>query len=256
MPNPQGRFAWYELMTTDLAAARAFYGNVVGWTAADAKMPDVEYWMFSAGDQPVTGLMMLPDEAKNMGNPPCWVGYVAVDDVDATASAVKVNGGAVYRPPTDIPNVGRFAVVADPQRAAFALVKISDPSQDPDMDITAAGHVGWHELYAVDHVSAFDFYSKLFGWVRKQSMDMGEMGTYQTFGDADLEFGGMMNKPPMLPVAVWGYYFNVGNIDEAAERVKAAGGQIIMGPQDVPGGGFMLQGVDPQGANFALLGSR
>jgi uncharacterized protein len=89
-------------------------------------------------------------------------------------------------------------------------------------------------------------------------MDMGEMGTYQTFGIGDDEsmIGGMMNKPPQMPVSAWTYYFNVGNIDEAAERVKSAGGQITWGPQDVPGGGFALMAIDPQAAAFGLLGSR
>lgn len=85
---------------------------------------------------------------------------------------------------------------------------------------------------------------------------MGEMGVYQTFGIDDVTLGGMMNNPPGTPVAFWAYYFNVGNIDQAAERVKAAGGQIIFGPDAVPGGAYILMGVDPQGANFALLGTR
>ncbi len=116
--------------------------------------------------------------------------------------------------------------------------------------------MGWHELYASDAASDFDFYAGLFGWQKKDSMDMGEMGVYQVFGTADTTLGGMMNKPPMVPVANWHYYFNVGNIDQAAERVRSAGGQVVLGPQEVPGGSFILMGVDPQGALFALLGSR
>jgi predicted enzyme related to lactoylglutathione lyase len=264
MANPRGRFVWYELMTRDLAAARTFYGSVVGWQAIDGQMPGMDYWMFTEGDTPVTGLMNLPDEARNMGTPPSWIGYIAVDDVDASTSMVTANGGRVYRPAADIPNVGRFAIVADPQGAAFALFKSANPEQVQPQDMTEKGRVGWHELYAVDQASVFDFYGRLFGWKKQESMDMGEMGVYQIFGVADEAevglrgnmLGGMMNKPPMLPGAAWGYYFNVGNIDEAAERVKSAGGQIVMGPQDVPGGGFILGCIDPQGAGFSLMGSR
>ncbi len=256
MSDPNGRFVWYELMTTDLAAARAFYGQVVGWHAADAQMPGMNYWMFSAGERPVAGLMDLPEDAREMGTPPIWIGYVAVADVDAAAAKVTASGGSVYVPPRDIPNVGRFSIVADPHGASLALFKSANPTQDQPPQQEAPGGVGWHELYAGDLASAFAFYAGLFGWEKKDAMDMGEMGVYQIFGTADTTLGGMMTKPPMIPVPYWGYYFNVGNIDEAAERVKAGGGQIRYGPQEVPGGAFILNCLDPQGAGFSLLGSR
>jgi uncharacterized protein len=256
MATATGRFIWYELMTTDLAGARAFYDKVVGWQSKDAQMPGVEYWMFSAGDQPAAGLMALPEESRKMGTPPQWLGYVVVDDVDASAAKVTAAGGKVYAPPTDIPNVGRFSVVADPHGATFGLFKSAHPEQDQPAEPGAPGRVGWHELYAGDLASAFNFYAGLFGWEKKDAMDMGEMGTYQIFGIGDLMMGGMMTRPPMVPHPYWTYYFNVGNIDEAAERVKAAGGQVVNGPMEVPGGDWILQGMDPQGAMFALAGKK
>jgi predicted enzyme related to lactoylglutathione lyase len=256
MSDSNGRFVWYELMTTDLAAARAFYGQVVGWQVMDTQMSGEDYWMFTAGEQPVAGLMTLPEDARKMGVPPNWIGYVGVADVDATAAKVTATGGTVHVPPMDIPNVGRFSVVADPQGASFALFKSANPEHDQPAEPGEQGRVGWHELYAGDQASAFDFYARLFGWEKKEAMDMGEMGVYQTFGIGDTTLGGMMNKPPMVPVANWHYYFNVGNIDEASERVKSADGQIALGPQEVPGGDFILMGVDPQGAGFSLVGSR
>jgi len=256
MATPSGRFVWYELMTTDLAAARAFYGPVVGWRPTDAQMPGVDYWMFNAGETPVAGLMNLPEDARKMGTPPTWIGYVGVEDVDATAAKATANGGKVYAPPTDIPNVGRFSVVADPHGAAIAMIKPANPDQESPAQMGDPGHVGWHELHAGDLASVFDFYAKLFGWQKKESMDMGEMGIYQMFGNADTTLGGMMTKAPTEPVPHWSYYFKVGNIDEAAERVKSAGGQVVFGPEQVPGGDFILMGVDPQGAAFALLGRR
>ena len=257
MANSNGYFVWHELMTTDLAAARAFYGSVVGWKATDAQMPNMNYWMFNAGETPIAGATDLPQDAKAMGTPPSWVGYVAVDDVDATTAKVTASGGKVYVAPKDIPNVGRFAIVADPGGAAIAVYKSANPDQDQAPDPEKPGHPSWHELYAADGAAAFDFYSRIFGWEKQEAMDMGgDMGVYQMFGFGKVMLGGMMNKPANLPVPFWNYYFNVGNIDEAVERVKAGGGQVTNGPDEVPGGSFAVQGMDPQGAAFGLLGKR
>jgi hypothetical protein len=256
MSDPSGRFLWYELLTTDVAAARAFYSQVVGWQATDAKMPGMEYWLFDISNRHVAGLMNLPEESRKMGTPPIWLGYVGVADVDAAAAKATSSGGKVYLAPNDIPNVGRFAVFADPGGAALGLFAPANPEQDQPPSMEERGNVGWHELYAADLDAALGFYGGLFGWQKKEAMDMGEMGVYQTFGTADTALGGIMTKPPMIPVAYWNYYFRVGSIDEAAERVKAAGGQIVHGPQEVPDGDIIVMGVDPQGAGFSLVGSR
>ncbi|HJQ59950.1 MAG TPA: VOC family protein [Vineibacter sp.] len=255
MPDHQGRFVWYELMSTDTDAAKAFYTKVVGWGTQDMPMPGMTYSMFTAGEAPIGGLMALPDEAKKMGAPPHWIGYVAVADVDASAARAKSLGGAVHVPPTDIPEVGRFAVIADPQSASIALFKGSDPGQGPP-DQMAAGRVGWHELAAVDWTKAFDFYSALFGWQKADAIDMGPMGTYQLYASGGEVIGGMFNKPPEMPVPAWSYYFNVGPINAAVQRVKAAGGKVLNGPMEVPGGAWIIQGADPQGAMFALVGKK
>jgi uncharacterized protein len=256
MADLKGRFVWYELMTTDQAAARSFYGKVVGWQASDSEMPGMQYWMFKAGDRPVAGLMDLPEDARKMGTPPSWIGYVWVSDLDAAVAKVGASGGKVYVPPTDIPNVGKFAVIADPGGAALGLFKSSNDADDQAPNQELPGGIGWHELYAGDLARELPFYAGLFGWEKKDAMDMGEMGTYQMYGTGDTTLGGMMTKPPMVPVAYWAYYFNVGSIEEAAERVKAAGGQVLNGPMEVPGGQYILQGMDPQGAAFALVGTK
>jgi hypothetical protein len=257
MSSFQGRFVWYELMTTDTGAAKQFYGSVVGWGSEDASVPGIEYTSFTADGVQVGGLMALPDEVKKMGAPPSWSGYIAVDDVDAATARVKELGGSVHMPPRDIPNVGRFSVVADPQAAAFILFKSSNPGQDQPADLTAPGRIGWHELYASDWEKAFAFYSEMFGWQKDQAMDMGPMGIYQLFAYDGRQVGGMFNKPAGVPVNFWLYYFNVGDIDAAADRVTKGGGKILMGPMEVPGGGmFIIQGLDPQGAMFALVGKR
>lgn len=257
MSTSTGRFVWYELMTTDVAGACEFYAKVVGWKLVDAKMPGMTYWMFEVGDTHVAAAMDLPEEARKHGARPGWVGYVAVDDVDASAAKVKANGGAIHVPPQDIPEVGRFAIIADPEGTSLALFKSNKPDSADKPGISdEPGRVGWHELNAIDHSAELDFFSKIFGWQKKESMDMGPMGTYQMFGTSDQMLGGMMNKPPTQPAPQWNYYFTVDNIDAAAERVKAANGKVVDGPHEVPGGGFIISCVDPQGGSFSLVGKR
>jgi len=256
MTDSQGRFVWYELMTTDLAAAQAFYTKVVGWTAQDAGMPDMTYILLNAGQTQVGGLMTLPETARAAGARPAWMGYVAVDDVDASTAKAKQLGGAVHVPPTDIPNIGRFSMIADPQQAAINLFKSAAPSQDPPLAPGTPGRIGWHELLATDWRTAFDFYGALFGWQKGDVIDIGDMGSYQLFAAGGEVIGGMFNRPPVMPMPYWVYYINVGDIDAASERVKSAGGQILNGPMEVPGGDWIIQGADPQGAMFALVGKR
>jgi predicted enzyme related to lactoylglutathione lyase len=255
MPASAKSFVWYELMTTDMDAAKTFYSTVVGWTAQAWGQSDTPYTLMSAGDKMVAGVMPLPADTLATGAKPGWVGYIGVDDVDAATERVKQAGGAVHRPPADIPEVGRFSVVTDPQGAVFMLFTPSGEGSAPAPAGTS-GHVGWRELYASDWASAFDFYAGQFGWTKADAMDMGPMGTYQLFATGGDPIGGMMNKPKEIPAPVWLYYFNVAEADAAAARVTAHGGQVLMGPHEVPGGSWIMQGVDPQGAMFALVAPR
>jgi len=251
----KGYFVWYELMTTDMAAAEAFYRKVVGWDAEDAGMPDVgmAYTLFSAGAGPVAGLMVLPEEAKAMGTPPCWTGYIGVPNVDEAAKTIVAKGGKVYREPTDIPGIGRFAVVADPYGAAFCIFTPL-PGQDwGPSEPAAAGYIGWHELYAGDGQKAFDFYCEMFGWESSSDFDMGPMGTYKIFKIGDRDFGGIMTKPAEMPVPAWNFYINVPAIDAAITRISEGGGAIVNGPMEVPGGSWIVQATDLQGAFFSLV---
>lgn len=253
----KGRFVWYELSTTDPAAAGAFYSKVVGWNVEKSAMPGMDYWMAKAGDADIAGIMVQPEGARSMGAPPMWLGYVAVENIDAAAGVVTASGGRVYMQPMDIPGVGRFAVAADPDNAVIALFSTTNPGHDEPHSQEALGHVGWHELHAGNLDADFAFYTKLFGWEKKDAMDMGEMGPYQMFGTADHTLGGMMTNPPGSPAPPhWNYYFNVASIDKAAEVVAARGGQVVMGPEEVPGGMFIIAGIDPQGAAFALIGPK
>lgn len=251
MPQPQS-FIWYELMTTDLDAAIDFYKAVIGWESEEFPGGDFRYVIMKPGEQGVAGIMTIPDEAARDGTPPMWTGYIYAPDVDAATQSVRKAGGAVYREPYDIPGVGRFAVVADPQGAAFMVMAPQGPEGEQPAPGTP-GHVGWHELYTTEWQAAFDFYSSQFGWTKDQAMDMGEMGTYQVFAAGGAPIGGMMNKPPQIPVPMWMFYFNVADIDAAAVRVTENGGKVLFGPMEVPGGGRIVQATDPQGATFALF---
>jgi len=255
MSSFEGKFVWYELMTSDTSAAKAFYSDVVGWSAADNDMAGFTYTVLSADDAMVAGLMEMPEGPANAGASPVWIGYIWADDVDAMAERVKAAGGAIHRPPEDIPGVGRFAVVADPHGAVFCLFRAASSETD-DLAAGASpvtpGHAGWRELMAGDLNEAFAFYSGLFGWEKAEAVDMGDMGIYQLFSKDGVTLGGMMTKPPVVPQPYWGYYFTVEDINAAADRVKAGGGTVVNGPMEVPGGAWIVQCTDPQGAFFAL----
>lgn len=248
-------FVWYELMTTDAKAAEAFYRQVVPWKTQDANQPGMDYTLLLSGEVPTAGLMALPKEACDAGARPGWVGYIGVDNVDTYVGRVSKAGGAVHMPPTDIPNIGRFAVVADPQGAAFCLFTPKDEMPRPE-GAAATGTIGWHELMAVDGEKAFDFYAGLFGWTKGDAMDMGAMGRYQLFAAGGEPIGGMMNKMADMPMPFWNYYIRVESVGAAMERLKTAGGTVINGPMEVPGGDWIVQGLDPQGAVFSLLSNK
>lgn len=254
MSSAHGRFVWYELMAGDTAAAKSFYAAVVGWNLQDVPMPGATYTLLKTGEAEIGGLMLLPPEARQAGVQPCWVAYIAVDDVDAAAAQLRQLGGKVHRAAADIPGVGRFAVVADPQGAAFHLFRAAEPREPAASG--AVGHVGWHELHTSDWPKALAFYGAMFGWGKGSSFDMGTLGTYQQFTIGGTPAGGLFNSPAAQRACFWLFYFSVGDIDAAAERVTAAGGKILSGPQQVPGGGWILQATDPEGAMFALLGIR
>jgi predicted enzyme related to lactoylglutathione lyase len=248
-----GKFFWYDIMTTDTNAAAAFYSDVVGWGTQDASSGGKEYTLFTTNGQGVAGLMAIPAEVAEHGGKPAWLGYVGVDDVDEAAKKLRQEGGTVHREPETVPGIIRFAVVSDPQGAAFYIARGLSDDAPPELPMGTAGTIGWRELVAGEWKSAFAFYEKMFGWTKAESFDMGPMGSYQLFATGDVPVGGMMTKPDTIPRPVWGYYFNVPAIDAAAERVKAAGGAVMMGPTEVPGGQWILQCTDPQGAHFALV---
>jgi predicted enzyme related to lactoylglutathione lyase len=245
-------FFWYDVMTTDIAAAKKFYADVVGW---ESQPQGPDYTVLSMDGVGVAGLMGIPDDAPENGKamPPCWMGYIHVEDVAAKITEIEKAGGRLMKGPITIEGIITFAVIADPQGAGFLIAKPIPQGTPPRLARNAPGNVGWHELYAQDWKKVWPFYETLFGWTKVHTVDMGPMGLYQLFSTTGGEpAGGMMNRPPQVPLAYWNFYFVVPSVTEAAQKITDGGGQVLVAPMQVPGGGWILQARDPQGAVFAL----
>ena len=257
--DDRGDFIWYELMTPDPAGAKAFYDAVVGWNIdAQSQFPN-GYRMIGRSDGKFAGgLLPLNEEMQQHGARPGWLGYILVPDVDSSVAAIEQAGGKTYMPAFDIPDIGRVAMVTDPQGAPFYIMKPLPPAGDPNAksDVfspDAEQRVGWNELSSSDPVAGRHFYGEQFGWGSDEFMDMGEHGEYRFFDHRGQRIGAisgtMDGQPPH-----WRFYFRVPSIAKAKESAEAKGGKIVMGPMQVPTGDYIVIGIDPQGAEFALVG--
>jgi predicted enzyme related to lactoylglutathione lyase len=256
---PGGEFIWYELITPDPVGAKAFYDAVVGWTIEPQPSGDMDYRMIGRSDGRMAGgVMRLTDEMKSHGARPIWLGYVNVDDVDATVASIEQSGGKTLLPAFDIPDIGRIAMVTDPQGAPFYVMKPIPPAgrENEKSDVfssDAEQRVGWNELSTSDPIAARQFYGDQFGWGSDEFMDMGEMGEYRFIEQGGARIGAIAGTSPGQQPK-WRYYFRVPSIAAAKDTAEAKGGKIVMGPMEVPGGDHIVIGIDPQGAEFALVG--
>ena len=250
-PTLLGRPLWYELMTTDMKAAEAFYRTVVGWTTTPFEDLPQPYTMFVRPDGPPSaGVMTKPDDVDA---PPFWAMYVGVPKLEETAAHITRLGGRACSPVIEVPTVGRMQMMTDPQGAAFYIYEPASSDQPPEGP-AQIGEASWHELMTTDAPAALKFYSEVFGWQPSEALDMGPAGKYHMFNRPHGMIGGMMNKgPEMADVPPnWQIYFRVPDIDAAVQRIKANGGQILNGPMEVPGGDMIVNAMDPQGAAFSL----
>ena len=255
-------FIWYELMTSDPAGAARFYGAVVGWTIAATRDPaagDVDYRMIVRGDGGnAGGVLALGADMLAGGARPGWMGYLEVADVDATVAAIEADGGAVHMPATDLP-VGRIAMVSDPQGAPFYIMDPIPPEGGGESDVFSADraqHMRWNELATSDPDGAVAFYKKHFGWRQEGEMPMGELGAYRFIQRGEVGLGAVMPLMEGYPVPVWSFYIGVDDIDRAHAAVTANGGTVTNAPMEIPGGEYAMNGIDPQGAAFGLVGPR
>jgi hypothetical protein len=255
MTNPHGRFIWYELLTTDAAAASAFYGDVIGWETRDSGMPGVDYRLFATGGHDVAGHMTIPQGVPETMRP-AWLGYIGVDDIDAVVGAIAADGGRVHMPAMDMPGVGRIAMVSDPQNVPFYVMRGASEGESRSFSVSDAGHCRWNELSTSDQEGALASYTRHFGWQRGEAMPMGEMGDYRFVHHGGEMIGAVMPVQPQAPGPLWFFYFGVEDIDAAAAKVGAGGGTVVQQPMQIPGGEYSLVAADPQGVAFGLVGPR
>ena len=266
MTNKQGDFIWYELLTRDADAAGDFYGKVIGWTITSSGQPDMDYRFFSSGDgsnpdDGIGGTTATTPEMLEHGAQPAWLGYIGVDDVDASVANIVAAGGSVLMRAMDLEGVGRMAMVADPQGAPFYVMKGASDETSHSFTSTEpkVGHCAWNELATSDPEAGIDFYQAQFGWAAAGEMDMGEMGAYrflQASGDRFM-IGAAYQKIEADPMSHWLFYFRVADLDAAMATITELGGKIYMDPVALPEGpDFSLIAYDPQGAAFGLVGPR
>lgn len=251
--NAHGDFLWYELITPDPEASAKFYGPIFGWTARPPMSDVGGYRVFGLPSADIGGFMPAP--AGMQGAPPAWFGYIAVEDVDRTAAKAVELGAAQHVPPTDIPGVGRFAFLADPGGAMFYVMRGASEGTSHAYDPNAVGHCRWNELTAHDPAAIWDFYAALFGWTKGGAMPMGPMGDYQFLDQGGKTFGALMKGAPGAQPG-WRQYFGVADIDLACQKIANAGGAVLEGPHEIPGGEFSAHARDPQGGSFGLVGPR
>jgi predicted enzyme related to lactoylglutathione lyase len=258
MGNSHGDFIWYELIAPDPDAATRFYEAVTGWTIANPGNDGFDYREISAGSEHVGGMLKIDNDMAAHGAKPAWIGYIAVDDVDAAVAKVEAEGGRVTMPARDMEGIGRFAMVADPQGAPFYLMRPTPPADRPDkqshaFSVDRPGHVSWNELTTSDPAAARAFYGDLFGWSSDEFMPMGEMGEYRFLDHDGTRIGALCGTAPGQQPK-WRYFVRVASIGAAKDSIESNGGAVAMGPQEVPGGDHIIIAKDPQGAEFALVG--
>jgi predicted enzyme related to lactoylglutathione lyase len=245
MSYTPGTFCWFEISTHDPDAARAFYSRVIGWEINDVAMGGISaYPLIVNGGVPVGGVMTAPP-----GTPNLWNAYLAVEDVDASAAAVRKLGGAVLMDAQDIPGVGRFAVVADPQGAVFSLFRSAESTSTDAPRVAGGFH--WTELSAADVDAVLPFYKGAFGF-ETEAMAM-PMGTYHILTKGGVQCGGAMTTMhPEVP-PMWLPWVHVTDCDAAAARAVSAGGKLASDPFDVDGIGRMVIVIDPTGAALGVI---
>lgn len=257
MANPHGTPIWYELMTKDPAGAKAFYDEVIGWSIADkSDYPGQDYRMIDTGGGDfVGGVLPLTQEMRDGGAFPTWLFYIGVDDVDATAAKIKELGGAVHMDPFDIPEVGRIAMVGDPQGNPFYIMRGSSPEASTAWTMDGMGKCNWNELATRDQAAGNAFYAEVFGWTYPDKMVIPEEmgGGEYVFVDVAGQMIGATMTTSGEPLAGWLFYFRAPDIEAAAAKVKAGGGKIEQEPMEVPGGSMIIVATDPEGVRFGVV---
>ncbi len=254
----KSRFVWHDFFAADVDGAKRFYGELFGWTW---KPGEHGYTHIFVGDKGIGGVMKLEDEQKKMGLPPHWLPYISVDDAKKAAKRVTELGGRVYHE-EDIPNVGQFAIGADPQGAMFSPFHHTGKGAEQPESNEPPGTYNfcWDELLTSDTDAAARFYTTLFGWTAEH-LEMPGFGRYTLLKrpgvkdatGADKNAGGIMKLPPGVPHPFWLAYIAVPNADATVEKAKKLGATVTTPPMDIPDVGRFATMLDAQHAPFAVL---
>jgi uncharacterized protein len=235
-----GTFVWHEHLSSDPKQAQDFYTQLFGWETEVWKPGEMDYMMISSGGKTHGGFFKAPE-----GVPNHWIGHVLVDSADETAEKVKAAGGTILMDPMDIPEVGRFAPIADPQGAVVSAFQPAGDGPTPE------GVFVWDELGTQDVEAAERFYGAVFGWT---STDMGEeYGGYKIFQIGETRVAGAMKLRDSSAPSGWAPYIAVDDADATVDKGKKLGGSALLEPMDVPAVGRIAVLSDPQGAVFGII---
>ena len=253
-PAAPGRFVWHDLMTTDPARAVRFYEGLFGWRAESRPMDGFgDYTMFHVGEEAVAGMVPL-DPVHGVGSH--WISYVTVPSVDEACGRAAALGGTVGVPPTDIPEIGRFAVVRDPHGAVVSPFTFPDAPPPERHGPPPDGSMIWFELMTPDPTGARAFHEAIFGWTFSPH-DMGEFGEYWIANRNGAGVAGVMPLPDEAlaagATAYWLPYVQVADVDGTAARAGEVGGTVVVEPTDVPDVGRFAVLTDPSRAYVALM---
>ena len=241
-----GKFVWFEHVSGHVAKARKFYEPLFNWHVESLPMGSARYPMILNGKDGIGGFRAAPGTER-----PYWLGYVSVDDVDASYQAALAAGARSIEPPTDFPTVGRGATIADRSGAVFALWKGNEGDR-PDAEQTATGDWYWNELWTSDEIGALAFYQRVFGYTH-DSMQMGAQGTYYLLKKDGVSRAGLMRSVEPKAPPMWLPYVAVADCDASAAKAKSLGGQVVYAPHDIPNVGRFSVLVDPIGAAIAII---
>ena len=253
MPTPDpariGAPVWIDLFTSDPDKSRAFYGELLGWTA-DEPNPDFGgYFNFSKNGSLVAGGMRNDGTA---GVPDVWNVYLAVENAEATVASATAHGGSVIVPAMEVGDMGSMAVITD---AGGATIGMWQPGTHQGIGLVGEhGSPAWFELHARDYGAAVQFYKDVFGWDASTMSDTDEF-RYTTLGEGDEAAAGIMDSSGFLPEGVpahWAVYLRVDDTDAAVKTAVHFGGALVMPAEDTPWGRIAMVS-DPTGAHFRLV---
>jgi predicted enzyme related to lactoylglutathione lyase len=235
-----GKFLWFELSTPDIARARSFYADVIGWTSRGLPAGPVTYDMIFFGDSLDT---MVGSYSPSAGAAQ-WTSCVSVRELDATVARATAHGGAIAEPITEVPGVGRRATIRDPQGAVLCLLQRFQDDK-PDVAWAKPGEFFWNELRTADPRAAVAFYGAVLGYTHEA---MGDYHVLSASGAGRAGVTAARGEPPH-----WLSYVMSDDVDATIARVVPAGGRVATQPTDIPGIGRYAVLRDPAGASLAVM---